>query len=248
MTHPEDLLAAYVDGTLSEQERGAVDAHLSSCGSCREEVALATQAAGMLASLPEEPVPFGVTGPVLAEARRLAERRRPVWARLQWAIGIAAVACVVLVAALVVPKLTGGSTHEGASRAATAESAPKDAAAGSAFGAQTPALERLGHDMDEQDLARLAKRSARTSLTAQPAAEATAGPADTAIDCLTQSGATIDDRNVLVRLIDATYLGTPAYLGVFQQGPGGGHPADTVVVWAVRKSDCSILTLLSRHI
>jgi anti-sigma factor RsiW len=249
MTHPEDLLAAYVDGTLSEQERGAVDAHLSSCETCREEVALATRAVGMLASLPEEPVPFGVTGPVLAEARRLAELRRPVWAKLQWAVGLAAAACVVLLAVVLVPRLTGGSDEEGAElRGPAAESATSDSGAGAALAAQPPTLERLKADLDERDVARLAERSAKMSLPApQPAAGMTSKASD-AIDCLTTSGATIDDKDVLVRLIDATYLDAPAYLGVFHEGPGGDEPPDTVVVWVVAKADCSILTLLSRNI
>ena len=36
MTHPEELLAGYVDGTLTDPERAVVDAHLPTCERCRE--------------------------------------------------------------------------------------------------------------------------------------------------------------------------------------------------------------------
>ncbi len=248
MTHPEELLAGYVDGTLPDQERAAVDAHLPDCATCREEIALATRASGALASLPEEPVPFGVTGPVLAEARTLVERRRPAWARLQWAVGIAAAASLVLLAVIVLPRLSNDS-GQGPLREPSAEKATDQAVGGAAFSAAGPGLERLDQDFANKDLAALAKRSAEApSAPPQPTAIQSSTNAQEAVACLTSSGATIDDKDVLVRLIDARYLGTPAYLGVFQEGPGGGQPPDTMVVWVVRRSDCSILTLFSRRI
>jgi anti-sigma factor RsiW len=101
MTHPEDLLADYVDGTLADQERAVVDAHLQACDVCREELELARSGLAALAALQEQPVPFGVTGPVLAEAGRRFERRRTVaWQRVQWVVGGAAAAALVLVVAL----------------------------------------------------------------------------------------------------------------------------------------------------
>ena len=41
MTHPEELLAGYVDGTLSAKDRVAVEAHLAACSRCSREVELA---------------------------------------------------------------------------------------------------------------------------------------------------------------------------------------------------------------
>ena len=64
MTHPEELLADYVDGALTDDERAAADAHLATCETCREEIELARQAVTALASLEEESVPFGVMNPV----------------------------------------------------------------------------------------------------------------------------------------------------------------------------------------
>ena len=86
MTHPEDLLADYVDGTLAEHERAVVDAHLRGARSAGRSSSSA-RAVTALATLEEVPVPLGVTGPVLAEAGRRFERRRTASARLQWAAG-----------------------------------------------------------------------------------------------------------------------------------------------------------------
>src|SRR3970040_2200121 len=91
MTHPEELLADYVDGTLNHEQRAVVDTHLPGCATCRPEVDLARRALAVLATLEDVPVPFGVTGPVLAEAGRRFERRRGVvWARLHGGAAIAA--------------------------------------------------------------------------------------------------------------------------------------------------------------
>jgi anti-sigma factor RsiW len=128
MTHPEDLLADYVDGTLDERQRAVVDAHRVGCSSCGEEVAMARRALSALASLEDEPVPFGVTGPVLAEAgRRLEGRRTVLWERLQWAFGAAAAAALVLVVAL---NLGGGADPD--QDAAREETTAVEAEAGAA--------------------------------------------------------------------------------------------------------------------
>lgn len=51
MNHPEDLLAAYVDGTASLSERAQVEAHLTFCALCREEIELARRARQALVAL-----------------------------------------------------------------------------------------------------------------------------------------------------------------------------------------------------
>jgi hypothetical protein len=71
---------------------------------CREEVDLARGALEALATLEEVPVPLGVTGPVLAEARRSSDRRRKaLWGRVQWAAGLAAAAAIAIVVAVNLP-------------------------------------------------------------------------------------------------------------------------------------------------
>ncbi|MGH2678385.1 MAG: anti-sigma factor family protein, partial [Actinomycetota bacterium] len=70
--HPEILLAEYADGTLTPQAEAEVEAHLAECATCREELALATEARAALGSLPEVPAPEGLT----LNVRRRASRPR----------------------------------------------------------------------------------------------------------------------------------------------------------------------------
>lgn len=253
MTHPEDLLAEYVDGTLADDQRAVVDAHLATCARCREETEAAARAVSALAALPEEPVPLGVTGPVLAEtegARRPASAQRPVWERFQWAGGLAAAAVLLLVAVVLLPQLTGRSANDeagdgGSARAPTAEAG--DAALGAT--GEAVQLEVLDRDLDDDDLLRLA-RDAADAVPAFPErdAAATLGSPAAAISCFAENEITIDDRDVLVRAIEATYLDRPAYVGVFHEGPGGDEPPEKIVVWVVSSPDCTFLTALSQRI
>jgi len=258
MTHPEDLLADYVDGALDERQRAVVDAHLEGCASCSEEITLARQAVAALASLEDEPVPFGVTGPVLAEAGRRFERRRVVvWERLQWAAGAAAAAALVLVVAL---NLGGGAEPEQdvAREEATAVEAEAGAVAPGADGESSPTFvfqgleQQQGVDYDDAGIVALAQDVVPivTGQTAQAEDQGTFAPADEALSCIEQSGAPTvgDPRDTLLRLIEAEYVGTPAYIAVYAEGPGAGQPADRVVVWAVAAEDCRILTTASLRI
>lgn len=240
MTHPEELLAPYVDGALDPSERAAVEAHLSGCAHCRQEVELARRAVEALGALGEEPVPLGVTAPVLAQARRRAE---PAWRSRRWAVALAAAAVLALAGALVLPQALRGPVgpRGGAGmEAAQTDLGPREAARA------LPPLETWDRDLDEHAAKRLALRAA---MAQSPSFEAAAAaPAEEALACLTASGAVLDDQHVLVRLVSARYLGTPAYLGVFREGPGGDQPATRVVVWVVAQDDCRILTLLSQRI
>jgi hypothetical protein len=266
MTHPEELLADYVEGTLTERERALVDAHLSTCAVCREELALAGNAVSALATLEERPVPLGVTGPVLAEAGRRFERRRTVvWQRLQWGAGIAAAAALVLVVALNV----GGNGADPALRA-------EGEGAGAAVPDASAALERLDviekQDLNytESDIRTLADRAARAAQggdqeetvdaaaggeAASPAAEGVTlsgasefVPAAPAIECLRSAEVPLDDpRDRLVTILEARFARTPAYFAVLLEGPGAGQSADTVVVWVVARGDCRILTFAAQR-
>ena len=64
MSHPDDLLADYVDGTLDERARADVDTHLLGCARCRDEVRLAATAKAALVELerrhPERPLKTNV--------------------------------------------------------------------------------------------------------------------------------------------------------------------------------------------
>jgi len=111
--HPEELLAAYVDGELDDAERRAVEAHLAACARCREDVELARASVARLRALPELEAPAGAASRALAEASgggraAAAAARPPRWAR--W-IPAAAAAVLVAVVAVVALKPSGGSSE-----------------------------------------------------------------------------------------------------------------------------------------
>ena len=66
-------------------------------------------------------------------------------------------------------------------------------------------------------------------------------------DCVQQSGIQ-GPQDVLIRLIEAEFEGTPAYIAVFSEGPGAGQPPDHIVVFVVAKDDCRILSTASQRI
>src|SRR5688500_12222690 len=165
MTHPEELLSGYVDGTLPTEERAVVDAHLATCATCREEVELAHEALTALGSLEEQPVPFGVTGPVMAEAGRRFERRGAVWQRVQWGAGRAA--ALVLRVALNVS--TGGSGYRAeAPREGTVEAGAEGQGPMLAADETPPRLEsQRGVDYDDGGIRSLAEDAVERSDRAQ---------------------------------------------------------------------------------
>jgi anti-sigma-K factor RskA len=109
MQHGEikDLLAAYALGSVSSEERGEIDRHLSSCDECRAELADYEAVTGSLA-LAVEPVqpPAGFTERVVEAAvgdrptpstQRAARR----WGRLGIVAGAALIAALVVIGATV---------------------------------------------------------------------------------------------------------------------------------------------------
>jgi len=249
MTHPEELLAGYVDGTLSPSERDVVDAHLPGCAQCREELSLASAVVPTLASLPEVPVPLGVTGPVLAEARGHATSRAGSrFGKVQRGLGLAAAAALVLVIALNLPNFGGNSTQR-AEGPAQGGAAP--ATAPSPLTKDAVGLEQRNVNYDTDSVQALAKSAAKETFSASDSGAteaALAAASDVAIGCLQRSGAEFSSSSRLVELIDARYRDTPAYLGVFVQSPGANKPADHAVVWIVAKQDCSFLSAASQQI
>jgi len=259
MTHPEGLLADYVDGTLGDEERAVVDTHLPGCARCTQEVELARSALAALASLEDEPVPFGVTGPVLAEAGKSFERRRgALRERLQWGAGIAAAAALVVV---VVLNFGSGSDREGVTslEATTAADSQAGAQAPEAGGEESsPGFAFRGLEVQDgvnyvgEGISSLARDAAEviSGRVAAPGTDEAFAPAEDALACIQESGApTVEDpRDTLMRLIRAKYEGGPAYIAVYAEGPGAGQPADTIVVWAVSRPDCQILTTASLRV
>ena len=266
MSHPEDLLADYVDGTLAQRERVVVATLLDGCARCSAEIRQAEAARTALSAIEDVPVPFGVTGPVLAEAGRRFERRRGVvWERFQWAAGLAAAAALILVVAL---NVGGGDARNAATPAAAGASGGTGAAAGAeatAPGAiHFAGIERQPNvDYDDTGIQAVALAAVDAVVAAEDAQAAEATPAPPAAfastvqdskerttlakDCVRQSGIQ-GPQDVLIRLIEAGFEGTPAYIAVFSEGPGAGQPADHIVVFVVAKDDCRILSTASQRI
>ena len=254
MTHPEEHLSGYVDGTLATDERAEVDAHLATCTTCREEIELATGAVTMLRELPEVPVPFGTTRSVIAEAgkARTSRARRSWGGRTQWAAGLAAAAVLVAVVAVALPRVgreAGTESAGGAGAAASPARAPGMEAATS--GAVHLELQPNA-DYDAAKLERLADSSAKrtgfdATLAAPSVKDASAAQAEGAASCLAKPGG-LSGEDRLVRLIQATFQGRPAYVGVYLENPGSGQPADRIVIWVVARRDCSILSFSSKRL
>jgi hypothetical protein len=123
--HPEELLAAYVERSLGADERARVEAHLASCETCREEVALASSARETLTSLPQLEAPRGIPFAVRRRAGRAAGAPSRAW-RL---VGTAAAAAVLAAGAVFVfSQIDLGSEQQaqsgGAERPAPAADAP----------------------------------------------------------------------------------------------------------------------------
>jgi hypothetical protein len=240
MTHPEDLLAGYVDGALSARERVAVDAHLAGCDRCTREASLATRARDALNALEEAPAPSGVADRALAEAgleRPPATAGPPRWYRIA---GVAAaIAAAALVLIVILPDPRGGDE----------ETLIADSAAGGAeAGAEAPAatasrLEFRDLDYDAAGLSGLVapyQRDAAVGTATDQGRLGSQAETQRALACLDRAAP--DATGDLTQLIQARFQGTPAYFGIFVEGPGAGEPPDKATVWVVSKAGCDILS------
>ena len=264
MMHPDDMLAPYVEGSLSTEERTVVDAHLAGCERCRGEVELATGARAALARLrgPIE-VPARVGAEAIEESRAgRTIRGRPGWYR--WIGGAAAAAAVVLAVAVAVPTLTG---NDGDGSGSLAAEDAVSGATGEAAGA--PSVERIDGNLGASDLPGLAEPVRRAALgvdTGLEAPDATTGPeADgeigfaeasalpagagrlaTAVECLYTAFPPVADTE-LRRLLEIRFEGTPAYAGVFFAAAGTGSgdatwEVDTLQVIVASRGGCALLS------
>lgn len=270
--HPEELLADYVEGTLSADERARVDAHLETCERCREELALATEARAALASLPDLQAPAGIPLAVRRGARTAPSRT------LRRVGAVAVAAAIVAVGAVAIGNLNlgGGGRSGGDSTAgggpARMEDAPAPAAegAGQAEGGGVasaalaappivPDYVESKHDYTADRLASLARRlrdSAHVAIDAgiRPNADAFFKDFDAtgftlqvrrAIRCVLSE---VPPTQLIVpfRIEAASFEGTPAYVAAFLQGPAPEKPYDRIVIWVVDREGCSLLSLASQ--
>jgi anti-sigma factor RsiW len=242
MTHPEELLAPYVDGSLPEADRAAVTAHLAGCRRCSQEVVLATDALSALRALPLASPPPGMGERAVQSMAPTGSAGGRRWA---W---IAVAAAVVIVAGLTLPKI--GGTSGGAGRNHKAESSGFGSAAATATG-----VEVVATDFDPARLTELARSFvAESSGTVTSASGTPIGASAPLAPSGAARPASVAEANhciftafrrapgALVRVLQASFRGTPAYLGFYEEGPGAGQPADLLTIRVASIDGCAPLS------
>ena len=113
MTHPSELISAYLDGELTAAERGELAGHVSTCGRCAAELRDLQRVRAAVRALPVLELPVDIYS-ALGEDREVVplHRNRGLW------VGAAAamVALVIAVAALVTPPAGSVTIDELSSR------------------------------------------------------------------------------------------------------------------------------------
>jgi anti-sigma factor RsiW len=265
--HPEELLAGYVDGSASHDERRAVEDHLAVCPTCRRDVELAASAHASLASLPEL-APPGLTQRVLAVARQgtpsslddARERRRRRLARLGWASGMGAAAALIALFGFLI---TGGGGPSTASRAG----GPPERLSGPVAGASTAALPAVIEQRASYTPATVnalatdlavglgvsitpaprqsgipAKSAAAPPSVAEGPLTTDASLAPAALTCLRAGGAPRPETPFYLEL--GSFQGTPAYIGAFRTAGGSSDVGPTngsILVIVVSQNGCQPL-------
>lgn len=245
--HPEELLAGYVDGSASAEERRSVDAHLAGCSRCRDELALAGAARAAIRSLPELEAPGlaagGIEGLRAARGDELAaqreRRRRRQWQASWVAIGAAAAVVTLFVVVPLAMNRDGGGTPGAAL-------APTDVSAESAK--YPPVLQR-SFDYNQASVLALARRLADQAREGQllsgsdrptrmsGAPKALDASTAEIVECAARAIGLPRDT-VPVHLERATYRGTPAFV-VAVLNEGGTRPH--LRVYAISQQGCTFL-------
>lgn len=251
MTHPEGLFAEYVDGTLAGAERAEVDAHLEACTRCRDEVAAAAAGRFALRGLPDLQPPAHLLTNLMEEAAGLAQAHpqgatplmRPRSAR--WLPGIGVAAVIALLAVVVLPRL-GAESGDRNLAAAEDAIAAADAVEVQDTDYDTAAVESLALAYRVQESA--GAPGGPTGVGAAPTVQGQGDAGSTRLDAEQLAPALACLRTAVpdlegspVRVIEARFVGEPAYFAVFLTGPGAGQPPDTSKVWVVAKDACTIL-------
>lgn len=254
--HPEELLAEYVDGTLADEDRARVEAHLATCEACREEVALAGRARAALRALPAEEPP-ALTLPV--------RRTRALLGPRALRLAAAGAAALVLAGGLLFLSLPRGGEEEAETAAeapaepaapeeevappgAAAESAldalrryPEFRPTGAAYGAED--LQPLARDLADEAKAALAAGFPPTSLDFY--ADFDVGTLRSRLAAALQCAidAVEGDRDLVPFVVEeATIEDLPVYIASFLKGPEPDQPYDLLQVVVVDRDTCAIRT------
>jgi len=237
MTHPDDQLAAYEDGALADGERADLERHLATCARCREEIDLARAARAALAAVPDVDAPGTIGARAIAKAGGRSKTGAPTWYR--WGGIAAGVAAAIVAAAILLPNVGSGGENREAAAPAAATDAPAPRPAGPVEAATT--IERQDTDYDAMSVQELARSYSGTAFAVaeRSPADAANGSTDFGVAAACLGHAAAGDEGTLIRLIQARFQGTPAYLGIYLAGPGAGQPTDAVRVLVVPLGDCS---------
>jgi anti-sigma factor RsiW len=94
-----ETLSDYIDGRLSKDEAASIEAHLTACADCVNELATLRWTVGLLQQVPTVPTPraFTLTVP-MPKQRVVAPARQPVYGTLRVATAVAAMLLVIVFA------------------------------------------------------------------------------------------------------------------------------------------------------
>ena len=251
MTHPEELLAEYVGGSLTASDIASVEEHLAACTACSADVSRASAARSALRSLPQVRPPDGVASEALDAAS--GSVGRPGWYR--W-LGAGAAAAVVVVVVLSLPHLGSAPASQEKAGAARTSGASSSIGISDATALQ---LSVQATNYDQAALDRLtnatAHRAASTSAVASAGIAPTTAPNErvgsiaelqTALTCVGR--AVPSGAGAPFKLILARFDGNASFLAFYFSGPGKGQPPTSLVVWIVDGHTCTASGLSSTHI
>lgn len=248
MTHPEDLLADYVNGSLTPSDRASVDEHLAGCRECSAEVSLARAARSALRDLPEIPVPDGVSSRALDAA---GSPGRP--GRYRW-LGAGAAAAAVALLLVTLPHLASAPASQDKAEEALAGGSASSIAHADASALEL-AVQQTNYDQASLDdltnaTLRQATSSLQTATAGLPPANAapnarigTGAELQTALACVGKAVAA--DTGPPFKLILARFDGKAAFLAFYFGDSGEGQSPTSLVVWIVDGHTCTASGLSS---
>jgi putative zinc finger protein len=245
MTHPEELLAEYVDGSLEQDERAAVEAHLAGCEQCRDEVSGARHARQALVALPEVELPEGFRADRRARRVRAAPGRHDRLRRTLVGVGAAAASIAAIVGVAVLIGNGGGNS----SSPSAASGAGGHVSASTAYDrarvdqlAATLATNATKEDQTTFGTANTGNGGAqtRTPVSRPAGLEPDASvPPKPSVLCIRDTGNLPPSAHPLQTISRATFNGTPASIRAYRVG----HSIRVVVT---SRSGCSVLYTTSR--
>jgi hypothetical protein len=259
MTHPDELLAAFVDGSGSPDDIRSIESHLASCAECRADVAFARAGRTAMADLPELEEPgiarmdlpgllkeadAQIQPPTYLEERR---GRGRLWEQVAWAAAVAAVVAGIVGAVVLISRQAPTTSTSAPAKA------PPQAEVTSSF---APAVVSNGIDYSPDSVTALAKRlalpgnpapvpSAFTLPDARSSFSGAHGQLDpaTVASCL-REGSGLGGEAIPTYLELATFNSTPAYVGVFPSDAGGPH----LLLIVVSVEGCQPLFVVSQSL